>query len=134
MKPPANGVPRKWAWHHRALVRLRAALLAAHQEHDRAARVPHERGGADAIDFAEDEVELVTLRAKLALEETELGEIEAALRRLQSGTYGVCEATGLPIGEARLRALPWTRYSKVAAVRRELTAQATPRPRRRGRR
>ncbi|MBM3855618.1 MAG: TraR/DksA family transcriptional regulator [Verrucomicrobia bacterium] len=133
MKPPANGFPRKWAWHHRALLRLRTALMASHQEHDRAARVPHERGGADAVDFAEDEVELVTLRAKLALEEIELGEIEAALQRLQSGTYGVCAATGLPISEARLRALPWTRYSKAAAVRRELTAQAAPVRRRRGR-
>ena len=44
------------------------------------------------------------------LEETAqdtLARIEAALRRLGDGTYGICELCGLPIGEQRLRARPW---------------------------
>jgi RNA polymerase-binding protein DksA len=36
-----------------------------------------------------------------------LARIEAALRRLDEGTYGICELCGLPIGEQRLRARPW---------------------------
>ena len=116
MKPAPNAIPSKWAWHHRTLLRLRGDLLKARQEHDHAARVPHERGGADMLDVAEDETELTTLRAELALEETELSEIEAALKRLQDGTYGTCEATGAPIAPERLRVLPWTRLSKDAAA------------------
>ena len=38
-----------------------------------------------------------------------LGEIEAALRRIDDGTYGTCLLCGAPIGAERLRALPWAR-------------------------
>jgi RNA polymerase-binding protein DksA len=36
-----------------------------------------------------------------------LAEIEAALARIDDGTYGFCERCGKPIGEERLDALPW---------------------------
>lgn len=36
-------------------------------------------------------------------------EIDAALKRIEDGTYGICEACGKPIGEERLKAIPWTR-------------------------
>jgi DnaK suppressor protein len=36
-------------------------------------------------------------------------EIEAALRRLEAGTYGVCEVCGEPISAARLEARPAAR-------------------------
>lgn len=38
-----------------------------------------------------------------------LAEVEAALARLEAGTYGVCERCGEPICEARLDALPAAR-------------------------
>jgi DnaK suppressor protein len=38
-----------------------------------------------------------------------LTEIDAALQRIEDGTYGTCEACGEPIGEDRLEALPWAR-------------------------
>lgn len=38
-----------------------------------------------------------------------LGEIEAALKRIDAGTYGTCEVCGKPIGEDRLRAIPWAK-------------------------
>lgn len=38
-----------------------------------------------------------------------LAEVDAALARVDAGTYGVCERCGEPIGEARLDALPATR-------------------------
>ena len=38
-----------------------------------------------------------------------LAEIDAALRRIDEGTYGICEACGKPIGAERLAAIPWTR-------------------------
>jgi RNA polymerase-binding transcription factor DksA len=42
--------------------------------------------------------------------EAELADIEHALRRLDEGTYGTCEACGKPIDDARLEALPATRF------------------------
>ena len=41
--------------------------------------------------------------------ESELVDIEHAMRRLEDGTYGTCEACGRPIDEARLEAMPATR-------------------------
>jgi len=40
-----------------------------------------------------------------------LQEIDEALERIERGTYGICQATGKPIGKARLRAKPWAKYS-----------------------
>jgi len=37
--------------------------------------------------------------------------IEQALKRVEEGTYGICEVTGEKIGEARLRVLPFTMLS-----------------------
>ena len=36
-----------------------------------------------------------------------LGEIDAALKRIDDGTYGTCAVCGGPIGEERLEARPW---------------------------
>jgi RNA polymerase-binding transcription factor DksA len=41
--------------------------------------------------------------------ESDLAEIEAALERLEDGSYGVDEVTGAPIDRARLEALPTAR-------------------------
>ena len=40
----------------------------------------------------------------------ELAETQRALDKFEDGTYGVCERCGRPIGEARLEAMPATRY------------------------
>jgi RNA polymerase-binding transcription factor DksA len=42
--------------------------------------------------------------------EAELVDVEHALARLDEGTYGLCEACGRPIGDARLEALPAARF------------------------
>jgi DnaK suppressor protein len=39
-----------------------------------------------------------------------LTEIDDALRRIEEGTYGICEGTGKPIAKARLEAQPWARF------------------------
>ena len=38
-------------------------------------------------------------------------EIEEALKRIERGTYGVCELTGKNIPKARLEAIPWARFT-----------------------
>ena len=52
-----------------------------------------------------------------SFEQEGLYEIDAALRRIDDGTYGLCELTGRPIPWKRLQAVPWTRFS-VEAERR----------------
>ncbi len=42
-------------------------------------------------------------------------EIDDALKRINDGTYGLCELTGKPIKAERLQELPWARYSIEAA-------------------
>ena len=37
-----------------------------------------------------------------------LAAIDAALQRIEDGTYGICSSRGEPIGAERLEALPWT--------------------------
>ena len=47
----------------------------------------------------------------LSQEQDSLYEIDAALRRIKTCTYGVCEMSNKPIPHPRLEALPFTRYT-----------------------
>jgi RNA polymerase-binding transcription factor DksA len=44
-------------------------------------------------------------------EQEVLFEIDAALRRIEKGTYGICELTNQPINIERLQALPYVRFT-----------------------
>jgi RNA polymerase-binding transcription factor DksA len=46
-----------------------------------------------------------------------LEEVDAALKRLEDGTYGICEVCGKPIGAARLEAMPAARLCIVDAAK-----------------
>jgi RNA polymerase-binding protein DksA len=41
-------------------------------------------------------------------EERLIAEIDAALERIEDGTFGLCQTCGNPIGEERLEAVPYT--------------------------
>jgi RNA polymerase-binding transcription factor DksA len=56
--------------------------------------------------------------------DAELSDVEAALAKLEAGTYGSCEACGQPIGEDRLAALPAARFCIEDAER--AAAEAAP--------
>lgn len=47
----------------------------------------------------------------LTSEQDVLYEIDEALRRIDLGTYGICEISGKPIEKERLKALPFARHS-----------------------
>ncbi len=49
----------------------------------------------------------------------QLLEIDAALGRIENGSFGICEETEEPIEPERLRAIPWTRLSIEGAEIRE---------------
>ncbi|MEN8255186.1 MAG: TraR/DksA C4-type zinc finger protein [Verrucomicrobiota bacterium] len=48
---------------------------------------------------------------QLSSEQDVLFEIDAAIRRLEDGSYGICEISGEPINIERLQALPYVRYT-----------------------
>ena len=54
-----------------------------------------------------------------SFEQEALYEVDAALQRIDDGTYGVCELTGRAIPWKRLEAIPWTRFSIEAEVKLE---------------
>jgi len=56
----------------------------------------------DITDRQVDESELANVRGQL-------DEVDAALQRVEDGTYGVSEVSGEPIPDERLRAVPWAR-------------------------
>ena len=53
-----------------------------------------------------------------------LDEVNQALSRIETGTYGKCELTGKDIPAERLKAIPWTRFSKEAEEQLEREAKA----------
>jgi hypothetical protein len=54
-----------------------------------------------------------------SFEQELLYEVDAALKRLDDGAYGICELTGKPIPWNRLQAIPWTRFSVAALTKLE---------------
>lgn len=65
----------------------------------------------DMPDHASDEERRTLALRRRRHDDARLQEVEAALRRMDGGTYGVCDETGDEIPFARLRAEPTTRYT-----------------------
>jgi DnaK suppressor protein len=74
---------------------------------------PEDAATVDPSDAGDASVDLQdredTSEALLALQ-TQLIEVEHALTKFETGTYGICERCGRPIPLARLRVLPEARY------------------------
>ncbi|MES2569056.1 MAG: TraR/DksA C4-type zinc finger protein [Verrucomicrobiota bacterium] len=66
-----------------------------------------------------------SLLGEAAADQEILGEVYAAISRIENGTYGICELTGRPIPEERLEAIPWTRFTVEAEQQREEHGQST---------
>jgi DnaK suppressor protein len=63
----------------------------------------------------EGDVAMRSLARDLVFEQTDnerhlLDEVEAALRRIEKNVFGLCEANGERISQARLKAMPYARY------------------------
>ncbi|MDD5200433.1 MAG: TraR/DksA C4-type zinc finger protein [Terrimicrobiaceae bacterium] len=80
---------------------------------------PNEQHGMDLADSATDEFDHELALSLLSVEQDALYEVEAAMRRIVDGSYGVCEGSGGRISATRLRAVPWTRFQKAVAARLE---------------
>jgi DnaK suppressor protein len=125
--PDAAGTPATEQTLRAERERLLRALRA-HAEAERA--LGEDQGGASGWGqeacVASDLVAEATLAALDDEERRRLADVEAALRRLARGRFGVCEACGGPVPAARLRALPWTRRCVACARRREAARRRAP--------
>jgi DnaK suppressor protein len=104
----------------RALESKRAELLRTYGESLAAGTRSEEETFPDPMDAAtraEEENELLG-RANLA--RGLLAEIDQALAKVEAGTYGVSERSGLEISIERLRAVPWARLTADEEERREI--------------
>lgn len=76
------------------------------QENTDLSHMPLHMGDMGSDTFAvENALNLVDSERKLLLE------IDGALERIANGKYGLCLGSGKPIGKARLKAIPWAKYS-----------------------
>ena len=100
-------VPAQWAAHFQHIIDERDRLLA----HKVSAPAPSAVKIDDLGDAATEESQrTLDLVAAGATRET-VREVLEAIRRIERGTYGIWEVTGEPIEEARLKAIPWARFS-----------------------
>ena len=93
-----------------AMLEQKRAELSQKLKSRRSSTTSEQTPGDEADQAAEDtdvsmETRLMDRDAKL------LREVERALEKVKLGTYGLCEGTEEPIGYARLKLRPWTRYS-----------------------
>jgi DnaK suppressor protein len=62
---------------------------------------------ADSGQVAAEQGEAMALAGSL---KDQLDDVERALKKMDEGKYGLCEVDGKPINEARLEAMPATRF------------------------
>jgi RNA polymerase-binding transcription factor DksA len=98
---------RRWSKQYHELCAERDRLLARNCSAQESSAVKLDDICDAAADESERGLSFVTSRATQA----NVVDILEAIRRIERGTYGICELTGKPIELDRLNAIPWTRYS-----------------------
>jgi RNA polymerase-binding transcription factor DksA len=117
-----KGVPEKYKRYHKLLVDLRKHLtegIERHSEETLKRSVKDDAGdlssyGQHMADAGTDTFDRDFALSLVSNEQEALSEIEAAIKRIRDGTYGICEITAKPISKERLLAVPFTRYSAEA--------------------
>jgi len=115
-------VPEKFKRYYKLLVELREHLTGQIDQHseDTLKRSSKDDAGdlssygQHMADAGTDTFDRDFALSLVSSEQEALSEIEAAIKRITDGSYGVCEVTGQPIAKARLLAVPFTRYSAEA--------------------
>jgi RNA polymerase-binding transcription factor DksA len=117
-----KGVPEKFKRYHKLLIDLRKHLtegIERHSEETLKRSVKDDAGdlssyGQHMADAGTDTFDRDFALSLVSNEQEALSEIEAAIKRIIDGTYGICEITTKPISKERLLAVPFTRYSAEA--------------------
>jgi RNA polymerase-binding transcription factor DksA len=120
LSPVAKRINPKWSWHYRTLIQLHDRLLTDRANQINEAGQPTEPHSMHLADSATDELDHELAASELDAEDNQLYDVVQAIKRILDGTYGTCELTGKPISAARLRAIPWTPYSKEAKAKLDL--------------
>lgn len=121
-EPADKDVPEKFKRYYKLLLDLRAHLtegIERHSEETLKRSSKDDAGdlsayGQHMADAGTDTFDRDFALSMVANEQEALSEIEAAIKRIHAGTYGVCEITQEPIAKERLLAVPFTRYSAQA--------------------
>jgi DnaK suppressor protein len=123
--------PRQVAYFKQKLLEWRSALLAEADATIAELRDDSHHEVGDEVDRASREAsQTLDLRTRDRCRKL-LSKIDAALDRIDDGSYGWCEETGEPIGLARLEARPVATLCVDAQERREMRERQTGVPRRR---
>jgi len=96
------------------LLQLRTALMNSMKKVAEDTRTNRTDGSALAMhsgDAGSDAYDRDFAHCLLFQEQNALIEIEHALRRIESGSYGICEVSGEPIPISRLEVIPWARFT-----------------------
>jgi len=117
-----NDVPEKFRRFYRLLLDLRTHVLTQLGEHTEETLLKSAKDdsgdlsgyGQHMADAGTDTFDRDFALSLVSNEQEALAEIEAAIKRVHDGTYGICEATQKPIAKERLLAVPFTRYSTEA--------------------
>ena len=112
-------VPDKFKRYYKLLLDLRRHLTAGielHSEETLKRSSKDDAGdlssyGQHMADAGTDTFDRDFALSLVSSEQEALGEIDAAIKRIKDGSYGVCEITQEPIARDRLLAVPFTRYS-----------------------
>ncbi len=115
-------VPEKYRRYYRLLLDLRQHVrtqLGEHTEETLLKSAKDDSGdlsgyGQHMADAGTDTFDRDFALSLVSNEQEALSEIEAAIKRIHAGTYGICESTQKPIAKERLLAVPFTRYSTEA--------------------
>jgi DnaK suppressor protein len=110
-QPNRPKIAAKWSRHHRHLVELRDQLL---QQAGKLAKEATEGTPTYSMHMADagtDSFDRDFALSMLSSDQDALYEIEEAIKRIETGTFGVCELTGKAIPQTRLEAIPWARFS-----------------------
>jgi RNA polymerase-binding transcription factor DksA len=115
-------VPEKFRRYYRLLLELRNHVLVQLGEHTEETLLKSSKDdsgdlsgyGQHMADAGTDTFDRDFALSLVSSEQEALSEIEAAIKRVHAGTYGICESTQKPISKDRLLAVPFTRYSTEA--------------------
>jgi len=108
--PDAKLTPAQLKQLYQTLITERARVIEGVKRHVGEAVEDQDRL-PDDVDLASRHADQAFLLRFADKEHKLLRQINLALSKLETGEYGVCEGTGEPIGYARLKIRPWTRYS-----------------------
>ena len=122
-KPKENGgdkrIKPEWQKYYKNLLSLRERLL---DQMSGLAKESAEEMSSYSLHMADsgtDNFDRDFALSLLSADQDAVYEIEEALKRIEKGSYGVCELTGKTIPKARLDAIPWTRFTVEAQAQLE---------------